>query len=119
MVYKISQVADLIGVSAHTLRYYDKEGLLPYVERNKAGVRKFKESDLNWLKIISCLKNTGMSLKQIKEYVDLGMIGDSTTLERLDIMRKHKEIVLIRLQEIENNLATINQKIMVYENRIK
>ena len=98
--------------------FYDKEGLLPFVDRDNIGIRRFKEDDFNWLRIIACLKNSGMPLKQIKEYVELGMQGPSTTEERLEIMRKHKANVLMQMSELEENLNTINYKIDVYQKRL-
>jgi len=119
MTFTISEVAQRTGISAYTLRYYDKEGLLPFVDRDNIGIRRFKEDDFNWLRIIACLKNSGMPLKQIKEYVKLGMKGSSTTEERLEIMRKHKANVLMQMSELEENLNTINYKIDVYQERLR
>ena len=67
-----------MGVPASTIRYYDKEGLLPFVGRSSGGIRVFTEKDFEWLRIIECLKKTGMSLKDIREYIELAMQGDET-----------------------------------------
>ena len=83
MTYSISEAAKQMGVSVHTLRYYDKEGLLPFVERVN-GRRVFKDSDFSWLKIISCLKNTGMPLKEIRRYMELCQL-DNFYLYNLNI----------------------------------
>ena len=71
MAYTIGEMAKRLGVPASTLRYYDKEGLLPFVERSAGGIRVFRESDFEWLRIIECLKKTGMSIKNIREYIEL------------------------------------------------
>ena len=71
MEYTIGQVARRMGVTAHTLRFYDKEGLLPNVRKNSAGIRRFSEEDLNWLGVLECLKSTGMQLKDIKHYLEI------------------------------------------------
>lgn len=119
MTYTIATAAQKTGLSVYTLRYYDKEGLLPYVDRSQSGIRQFKDSDFDWLRIITCLKDTGMPLKQIKEYIELGMIGPSTTLERLDIMKSHRMAVLEKMSQVQKNLETIDYKIDVYENRLE
>ncbi len=76
MFYNISEVAKKMNVTSSTLRYYDKEGLLPFVDRTEGGIRKFKEDDFEWLSIIECLKNTGMSIKDIKAFIDWCMDGE-------------------------------------------
>ena len=70
MIYTVGEMAKKIGVAPSTLRYYDKEGLLPFVERSSGRIRVFKEADYEWLKVIECLKKTGMPLKDIKTFID-------------------------------------------------
>ena len=79
MVFTVGEMAKLLGVPTSTLRYYDKEGLLPFVERSPGGMRLFQEKDYEWLQVIECLKKTGMPLKDIRVYVDMAMRGDSTS----------------------------------------
>ena len=93
MFYTVGEIAEKIGVAPSTLRYYDKEGLLPFVERNKSGVRKFKDSDIEWLSIIECLKKTGMPIKEIKKFVMWCIDGDSTIDKRLQLIKERKEAV--------------------------
>ncbi|AEW76905.1 hypothetical protein CF65_01113 [Aggregatibacter actinomycetemcomitans HK1651] len=83
MSYTTAQAAQKMGISAHTLRFYDKEGLLPNVGRDEHGNRRFTDKDLQWLSLLQCLKNTGMSLKDIKRFAKCTTIGDSTIEERL------------------------------------
>lgn len=119
MTYTIAKASQITGLSVHTLRYYDKEGLLPYIDRDASGIRKFKDSDFNWLRIITCLKDSGMPLKEIKKYIDLGMIGPSTTFDRLDIMKNHRKLVLQKIELLHQHLQTIENKIEAYEARIE
>ena len=70
MYYTVGETARRLGVAASTLRYYDKEGLLPFVERSSGGIRMFKESDFEWLSIIECLKKAGMPIKEIRKFID-------------------------------------------------
>lgn len=76
MTYTISEIAEKMGVSVFTLRFYDKEGLLPFVERIN-GRRVFKDEDFAWLRVISCLKTTGMPIREIREYIALCSGGDA------------------------------------------
>ena len=83
MLYTVGEIAKKMNVAASTLRYYDKEGLLPFVERSESGIRMFKDSDMEWLAIIECLKKTGMPIKEIKKFIDWCMEGDATIDQRL------------------------------------
>ena len=78
MRYTVGEMAKKLGVAPSALRYYEKEGLLPFVERSEGGIRVFRDSDYEWLKIISCLKKTGMQIKDIRSFIHLCMRGDET-----------------------------------------
>lgn len=119
MGYTVSQVAEKTGLSAHTLRFYDKQGLLPFVGRNEAGNRDFKESDLEWLAVIACLKNSGMPVKKIREYIDWGMEGDTTLNERLAVFETHKKFVAEKMAELEEYMKKIDYKIWYYKTAIE
>ncbi len=119
MSYTIAQTAAKTGISIFTLRYYDKEGLLPYVKRDDKDNRVFTEEDLGWLSFILCLKNTGMSLKEIREYIKLCEEGDSTLEQRLRIFHQQKEIVNQRIAELEEYQKMIDYKIGFYEKAIR
>lgn len=115
MTYTIKQVADKMGVSVPTLRYYDKEGLLPFIEKKENGTRVFKESDLRTLEIISCMKASGMPIRDIKIYMDMCLEGDSTLDKRLKIFLKRKEVVKEQMEELNKIMSVIEHKIEYYE----
>lgn len=115
MGYTIHQAAEKFDLTAHTIRYYDKEGLLPFVERSKAGNREFTDSDLDWLALICCLKNTGMQIKQIKQYIEWCMQGDETLEIRKRMFIDHRNEVLKQIDELKKNLKTIDYKIEFYD----
>lgn len=119
MKYTISQVAEKMGVAVSTLHYYDKEGLLPFVEKKPNGTRVFKEEDFQWLDIITCMKNSGLPIKDIKRYMDLCEEGDSTMKERLGIFFERKEDVQKQIDELNTVMETINHKIWYYETAIE
>lgn len=115
MGYTITEVAEKFDLTPHTIRYYDKEGLLPFVERSKTGNREFTDNDLDWLKLICCLKNTGMQIKQIKQYIDLCMLGDETLEIRRQMFIEHRQEVLKQINDLKKNLETIDYKIHFYD----
>ncbi len=92
MSYTIAQAARMTGLSPSAIRYYDKEGLLPQVER-KNGIRMFSDMDIRWLHLITCLKNTGMPIKRICEYADLAQRGDETLIERQRLIQEQRQFV--------------------------
>ena len=114
MTYTISQIAQKMGVSVYTLRYYDREGLLPFVERVN-GRRVFKDSDFSWLRMISCLKNTGMPLKEIRQYMELCQLGDASLLQRQEIILKQKKSIEDQIHFLQENLKVISYKARYYE----
>lgn len=119
MRYTIKQFAEKIGLSISTLRYYDKEGLLPFVDKKENGTRVFKDEDFEGLSIIACMKKSGVPIKDIKKYMDLCIDGDNTLNERMDIFIERKEIVEKQIEELNNVMKTINHKIWYYEEAIK
>ena len=119
MTYTIKQVAERLGVTVSTLRYYDKEGLLPFIDKKENGTRIFKDEDSNGLAIISCMKSSGVPIKDIKKYMDLCAEGDSTLEERMKIFLERKEFVKKQIEELNNVLETIDYKIWYYETAIE
>lgn len=114
MYYTVGEMSKILNIPPSTLRYYDKEGLLPLVERSKNGIRMFKDTDYEMLRIIDCLKKTGMSLKDIKNFIALVMAGDSTIDERLALFEKQKELVEEKIQELELAKQVIEYKCWYY-----
>ena len=86
-------MAKLLDIPASTLRYYDKQGLLPFVERSKSGIRMFQEKDYEWLKLIECLKKSGLTLSEIKNYIFMAIRGDETIEDRLQLFLNQKEVI--------------------------
>lgn len=106
----IKEVAKAVEESEHTIRYYCKEGLFPFLTRDKNNVRKFTEEDLEGVRIVLCLRDTGMPLSKIKEYMDLCTQGDSTLNERLEIIRKQKEKAYLQMQEFQKKIDHLEWK---------
>jgi DNA-binding transcriptional MerR regulator len=115
MDYTIKQVSEKTGLSIYTLRYYDKEGLLPLIKRSKSGIRKFSDNDIEWLGLICCLKNSGMSIDKIKEFMNLCLKGNETVEIRREILLQHREKILGQMKQLESSLNTVNYKIDHYK----
>ena len=115
MTYSISEVAKKLNLTAYTLRYYDKEGLMPFVERTPNGTRLFKESDIDALNVIECLKSTGMPIKEIKTFIDWCSDGDSTLQERYDMFLERKAVAEEQLEELNKTMELINHKCKYYK----
>lgn len=117
MTYTISEIAEKMNVSAHTIRFYDKEGLLPFVKRVN-GRRVFKDTDFAWLRILNCLKNTGMPLKEIRRYMQLCQLGDASLPDRQKIILKQKESLEEQIRFLQYNLKELEYKVWYYETAI-
>lgn len=115
MSYSIQQTAQKLGLTPSTLRYYDKEGLLPNLKRTESGTRIFNDSDLDWLGLICCLKNSGMPILEIKQFMHLCLRGENTCEERREVLEKHKAEILKQMELLKNSLNIINYKINHYK----
>ena len=111
MFFTIKQVSEKTDLPPHVLRYYENEGLLPSVGRSLRGIRRYSEHDLEWLGLICCLKNTGMSIKQIKNFVELSLEGDVTLQRRCELLTEHKKQVETQIQEMKRHLQKVTRKI--------
>jgi len=115
MEYTIGQAAETVGLTTYTLRYYEKEGLLSQIQRNKQGIRVFTEADIFWIDIIRCLKDTGMSISDIKHIVDLSRKGEHTIPERKQILKEHKKKIEIQISELQKSSNKIDRKLEWYD----
>jgi DNA-binding transcriptional MerR regulator len=116
--YSIGEVAKELSLTVYTLRYYDKEGLMPFVDRTPSGTRVFKESDIEALKIIECLKSTGMPIKEIKAFIDWCSEGDSTLKQRYEMFIERKASVEAQMEELKKTMDLIDHKCWYYKTAI-
>jgi DNA-binding transcriptional MerR regulator len=114
----ISDAARASGVSTHTLRYYERAGLLDPVDRAASGHRRYAEEDLVRIAFLTKLRSTGMPIRQIREYADLMRGGDETHEARLALLESHRDAVRSQLAEVERNLDLIDRKIDYYRERL-
>ena len=114
MLYTIGEMSKKLGIPASTLRYYEKEQLLPCVERTTGGIRMFKESDLEFLNIIHCLKMAGVSISGIREFIGLLKQGDASIDARLAFFQREKACVLQQIAELKKTLSVLEFKCWYY-----
>lgn len=117
--FGIGEVAKMTGLSVHTLRYYEKEGLLCFVRKNSAGFRVYTEDDLGWIGMIECLKSTGMTLKGIKQYIDWFKEGDGTLDKRFEMFKRQRKSLEKAQEKLRENMEKIDYKIRLYEEALR
>ena len=118
-MYTIKEVAKKMEISEHTLRFWSKSGFFPFVKRNQNNIRLFSDDDLNWVRIVKCLRSIGTENKLVKKYIDLCIIGDSTIAERYKIIKATKTKALAQMEELQKQLALLDYKEGYYKNLMK
>lgn len=111
----IAEVAKKFEMSADTLRYYERIGLIPPVRRNSGGIRDYSEQDTNWVNFIKCMRGAGLSIESLAEYVALFAQGSSTTSARKDILIEQRTRLASRIEEMQKVLKHLDTKIDGYE----
>ena len=115
---KIAEVRERYGLSADTLRYYERVGLISRVTRNDGGIRDYNELDLRRVEFIKCMRSAGLPVEVLIEYVGLVQRGDKTIEARKEILKEQRELLLARMQEMQKTLDILEHKIEVYENAV-
>lgn len=117
-MYSIGEISKMFQLPISTLRYYDKEGLFPHLKRVN-GIRQFSESEIETLRVIDCLKKSGLEIKEIKEYMSLCSLGNTTLKQRKEIFEKQKEEVLQEMEKLQKVLSMLNYKCWYYDQAIE
>ncbi|MEU3251677.1 MerR family transcriptional regulator [Streptomyces sp. NPDC006997] len=112
--YTISEVVALTGLSAHTLRWYERIGLMPHIDRSHTGQRRYRNRDLDWLDLVGKLRLTGMPVADMVRYAELVREGDHTYTERFELLKQTRQDVLARIAELQGTLAVLDRKIDFY-----
>ncbi|AOZ90906.1 MerR family transcriptional regulator [Paenibacillus crassostreae] len=115
MKIHIKEAAEKVGLPTHTLRYYEQEGLLPFINRDENKNRIFNESDILWLELIICLRKTDIPLSELRTVVELTKEGESTASQRKQIFEKHKEKMMEKQRDLDNAFVKIESKIEYYD----
>lgn len=114
-IFTIQQISKMTGLTVHTLRYYERIGLLKKVNRDTNGYRQYSESDIAWIHFLIRLRITGMSVTDMKLFSDLRSQGESTLSARRELLEMHQNKVLEEIQELKDNLTKIEEKIDYYK----
>lgn len=118
-MYTNKEVAKKMDISEHTLRFWAKSGFFPFIKRNKNNIRLFSDNDLDWVRIVKCLRAVGTENKAIKRYIDLCIKGDSTIPERYKIIQATKLKAEQQMLELQQQMDLLNYKEKYYQNLIK
>ena len=111
----IKEVSEKYGVTQDTLRYYERVGMIPRVTRTAGGIRDYMEKDLEWVELGVCMRNAGLPVEAMIEYVKLSQIGDSTFGERMQLLKRQREVLMGQKRQMEETLERLNFKISRYE----
>lgn len=115
MSFSIKEASERLGCPAHKIRYYEKEGLLPYIQRDEHGNRQFEQEHLDWMRLMSCFRATGMKVATLKHMVRLALDGDSTIPQRKMILHQYKEDLQRRQSELAEALEAVDNKLVIYD----
>ena len=115
---KISEVSKKYNISPDTLRYYEKEGLLPNVKKNASGIREYSENDCNWVEFIKCMRGAGLSIEVLAKYIELVYKGDSTKEERKNILTEERAKLIEKRDAIQATIDRLDYKIDAYDKTI-
>ena len=115
---KIAKVSEHYGISTDTLRYYERIGLIPPVNRNGSGIRDYSELDIRRVEFIKCMRSAGLPIEVLIDYMELVQRGDRTIESRKEILKEQRDLLAERIQEMQKTLDLLNHKIQVYENAI-
>jgi DNA-binding transcriptional MerR regulator len=115
---KISEVSEKYEISADTLRYYERVGLIPPVNRTESGIRNFNEIDVGWVEFIKCMRSAGLPIEILTEYVKLVQQGDHTNEARKQILINQRDELIRKMEEMQHTLDILNYKIEVYQNAV-
>lgn len=119
MSFTIKEASERLGCPAHKIRYYEKEGLLPYINRDQNGNRLFEEEHLEWMRVMSCFRATGMKVSVLKQMVNLAMEGASTIPLRKAMLTQYKKELHQRQNDLTQALKAVNQKLSIYDDMEK
>ena len=115
---KIAEVSEQSGMSVDTLRYYERVGLIPPVNRSESGIRDYNELDLRRVDFIKCMRSAGLPIEVLIDYVALVQKGDKTIEARKEILKEQRQLLAARMQEMQKTLDILDHKIEVYEKAV-
>jgi MerR family transcriptional regulator, aldehyde-responsive regulator len=116
---RMAEVSTKFELSQDTLRYYERIGLLPPVNRNKSGIRDYTEENLRWVEFIKCMRNAGLPIEALIDYVGLFQQGDETLEARKELLIEQRDQLIIRMEDMKSTMERLNDKITRYEQTVR
>jgi DNA-binding transcriptional MerR regulator len=114
----ISEVSERFDIPQDTIRYYERIGLLPHVNRNKSGIRDFTETDCNWVEFIKCMRSAGLPIEVLIEYVALFQQGDGTVEARKALFIEQRRQLIKRMEDMQKTLERLDHKIAIFDQKL-
>ena len=118
-MYTVKEAAEIMNISAHTLRFYANNDLFPFITRDYNNIRQFSDKDLEWVKLVKCLRDTGMPIEEVKRYIELCEAGDGTILQRFNMLVEQRKKAVEQLHETQKALELIEYKVNYYKSCLK
>ena len=115
----IKEVSEKYGITADTLRYYERVGMIPPVTRTESGIRNYLEGDLSWVELALCMRSAGLPVEVMIEYLRLYQLGDTTITARMNLLKEQRETLLEQRKQIDTMLEHLDYKISRYEDAVK
>ena len=115
---RITEVSEKYGLSVDTLRYYERVGLIPSVNRNKSGIRDYTEEDCRWVEFIKCMRKAGLPIEILIEYISLFQQGDETVVARKELLIEQRNVLISKMEEMKKTIERLNLKIERYEQTV-
>lgn len=113
--YTVKEVAAIVGLSTYTIRYYDNIGLIPEVDRSEGNIRLFSDYNVSWLKLVHCLRSTGLSVEGVRHYIEMCRQGDSTIPERAELIFRQEKILREQLRNLQAQMEVLKYKKLYYQ----
>lgn len=117
--YPIREVAEMTGISAYTIRYYENIGLIPGVDRTEGNARLFSDYNVSWLRLVNCLRTTGLPVEQVRRYIELCRKGDSTIRERGEMIFRQKKVLKEQIRKLQLQMEVLKYKEDYYKAKIR
>lgn len=117
--YTVKEVADMLDMTTYTVRYYDNSGLIPEVDRTDGNIRMFSDYTINWLRLVHCLRTTGLPIEKIKNYIDMCQKGDSTIPERAELIFQQEKSLHKQIKDLQQQMKILKYKKAYYLNLLE
>lgn len=117
--YTVKEVSEMMEISSYTIRYYENSGLIPFVDRTDGNIRMFSDYAVSWLRLVHCLRTTGLPIEGVKHYIDMCLEGDSTIQERAELIFQQEKNLRRQIKELQKQMEVLKYKKSYYKNLLE